>query len=96
MIRFVKQEDGLLDEVQRTANLDWDRLKAEIADWLGDSRRKIEEYVPIEPLEDDEQDNIQESGENSDWDGIWDEPTADIDDMAEMLLSGEITVDLDE
>ena len=64
MIRFVKPEEGLLEEVQRTANLDWENLKADIEDWFGETKRTLAQYVPPPPLEDDEQDNIQENGED--------------------------------
>ena len=67
MIRFVKPEKGLLEEVQRTANLDWENLKADIVDWFGETKRTLAQYVPPPPLEDNEQDNeqdnIEESGE---------------------------------
>ena len=47
MIKFKKQEPGLLDGIERAGSIDWDGLKLEIAEMLDDSRRKIKEYVPI-------------------------------------------------
>ena len=53
MIRFKKQEDGILGSFDKNTSLDWDTVKAEIAGWLGESRQKLDEYVPPDPVADD-------------------------------------------
>ena len=53
MIRFKKQEDGILGSFDKNTAADWDKVKAEIADWLGESRQKLDEYVPPDPVVDD-------------------------------------------
>ena len=47
MIRFMKNEPELLNGIERAGSTDWDALKLEIKEMLDDSRRKINEYVPI-------------------------------------------------
>ena len=47
MIKFKKQEPGLLDGIERAGSIDWEGLRLEIAEMLDDSKRKINEYVPI-------------------------------------------------
>ena len=47
MIRFKKNEPELLNGIERAGSTDWDALKLEIKEMLDDSRRKINEYVPI-------------------------------------------------
>ena len=47
MIKFDKNEPGLLDGIERAGSIDWEGLKAEIKEMLDDSKRKINEYVPI-------------------------------------------------
>ena len=66
MIRFMKNEPELLNWIERAGSADWDALKLEIKEMLDDSRRKINEYVPI-ITEDDGDDfdmlgNTQEEG----------------------------------
>ena len=53
MIRFKKQEDGILGSFDKNTAADWDKVKAEIADWLGESRQKLDEYVPPDTVVDD-------------------------------------------
>ena len=43
MIRFKKQEDGILGSFDKNT----------VADWLGESRQKLDEYVPPDPVVDD-------------------------------------------
>ena len=47
MIKFKKTEPGLLDGIERAGSIDWEGLKLEIKEMLDDSKRKINEYVPI-------------------------------------------------
>ena len=47
MIKFKKTEPELLDGIERAGSIDWEGLKLEIAEMLDDSKRKINEYVPI-------------------------------------------------
>ena len=47
MIRFKKTEPELLDGIERAGSIDWEGLKVEIKEMLDDSKRKINEYVPI-------------------------------------------------
>ena len=58
MIRFKKQEDGILGSFDKNTAADWDKVKAEIADWLGESRQKLDEYVPPDPVADDAIDEV--------------------------------------
>ena len=54
MIRFNKNEPGLLDGIERAGSIDWEGLRLEIKEMLDDSRRKIDEYVPIITEDDDD------------------------------------------
>ena len=47
MIKFKKNEPELLDGIERAGSIDWEGLKLEIKEMLDDSRRKINEYIPI-------------------------------------------------
>lgn len=47
MIKFKKNEPELLDGIERAGSIDWEGLKLEIKEMLDDSKRKINEYVPI-------------------------------------------------
>ena len=47
MIKFKKTEPGLLDGIERAGSIDWEGLKLEIKEMLDDSKRKINEYIPI-------------------------------------------------
>ena len=60
MIRFKKTEPELLDGIERAGSIDWEGLKLEIAEMLDDSKRKINEYVPI--ITDDDGDDFDMLG----------------------------------
>ena len=47
MIKFKRNEPELLDGIERAGSIDWEGLKVEIKEMLDDSKRKIDEYVPI-------------------------------------------------
>lgn len=62
MIRFNKQEDGLLGAFEHKAKLDWAKLESDIAEMFDETRRTLDQYVPVEPTEeDDTQDSEQET-----------------------------------
>ena len=70
MIRFNKNEPGLLDGIERAGSIDWEGLKVEIKEMLDDSKRKIYEHVPIIAEDDgDDFDMPGEEGENNLEDG---------------------------
>ena len=70
MIKFKNNEPELLDGIERAGSIDWEGLKAEIKEMLDDSRRKINEYVPI-ITEDDGDDFDMLGGE------VWEDPAND-------------------
>lgn len=95
MIRFVKQEDGLLGTFDRNAKLDWEKLQAEITEMFGETRQTLAKYIPIETTEeDDTQDNEQDNILGADWGDGDDEHCLCGDDLDDDdSLSGE---DLDD
>ena len=73
MIRFGKNEPELLDGIERAGSIDWEGLKLEIKEMLDDSKRKINEYVPI-ITEDDGDDFDMLGGETEEvvpYDDAW-------------------------
>lgn len=68
MIRFVKQEDGLLSAFEHKAKLDWEKLEAEITELFGETRQTLARYIPIEPTEEDD---VEDTGQDEyDWDSV--------------------------
>ena len=65
MIRFKKNEPELLDGIERAGSIDWDGLKLEIKEMLDDSKRKINEYVPI--ITEDDGDDVLGDTEEEDY-----------------------------
>jgi hypothetical protein len=63
VIRFKKNEPELLDGIERAGSIDWEGLKLEIKEMLDDSRRKINEYVPI--ITEDDGDDFDMLGEET-------------------------------
>ena len=61
MIKFKKSEPELLDGIERAGSIDWEGLKLEIKEMLDDSKRKINEYVPI--ITEDDGDDFDMLGE---------------------------------
>ena len=71
MIRFKKNEPELLDGIERAGSTDWDALKLEIKEMLDDSRRKINEYVPI--IAEDDGDDFDMLGKETEEDPVEDD-----------------------
>ena len=64
MIKFKNNKPGLLDGIERAGSIDWEGLKLEIKEMLDDSKRKINEYVPIITEDDgDDFDMLNEEAE---------------------------------
>ena len=73
MIKFKKTEPELLGGIERAGSIDWEGLKLEIKEMLDDSKRKINEYVPI-IAEDDGDDFDMLGGETEEvvpYDDAW-------------------------
>lgn len=87
MIKFVKQEDGLLGAFDRNAKLDWDKLQTEITEMFGETRQTLAKYIPIEPVKDDDTQDIEQEN-------IWGTEWGDGDD--EHALYGDNDLDDDD
>ena len=71
MIKFKNNEPGLLDGIERAGSIDWDGLKLEIKEMLDDSKRKINEYVPI--ITEDDGDDFDMLGDTQEEDHVDDD-----------------------
>ena len=71
MIRFGKNEPELLDGIERAGSIDWEALKLEIKEMLDDSKRKINEYVPI--ITEDDGDDFDLLGETQEEESVDDD-----------------------
>ena len=71
MIKFKKTEPELLDGIERAGSIDWEGLKVEIAEMLDDSKRKINEYVPI--ITEDDGDDFDLLGETQEEESVDDD-----------------------
>ena len=71
MIKFKKTEPGLLDGIERAGSIDWEGLKLEIKEMLDDSKRKINEYVPI--ITEDDGDDFDMLGDTQEEDPVEDD-----------------------
>ncbi|NCA97695.1 MAG: hypothetical protein EOM77_05970 [Bacteroidia bacterium] len=71
MIKFKKTEPELLDGIERAGSIDWEGLKVDIAEMLDDSKRKINEYVPI--ITEDDGDDFDLLGETQEEESVDDD-----------------------
>ena len=71
VIRFKKTEPELLDGIEGAGSIDWEGLKLEIKEMLDDSKRKINEYVPI--ITEDDGDDFDLLGETQEEESVDDD-----------------------
>lgn len=80
MIRFEKQEEGLLGAFDRNAKLDWAKLQAEITELFGETRQTLARYIPVEPTDGDDAEDSEQ--DEYDWDSVLsDERSVNGDDL---------------